>query len=165
MIFVSEQNQRNYPCYFVVPQHPSGGRGWIGSLHYPSRYSYLVKEMVMELQNSHPNIDPDRIYVTGLSSGAWGAYQALSRFPYIYAAGLPVSEAIDTNFFTKENAKPMWILYDEKDKSSLVDDAKKLEAHLRGLGVRPRVTVFKSGGHNAWEAAYGKSGIINWLFR
>jgi len=55
LIFITPRNQKKYPCYFIAPQHPNGGKGWIGGINFPSRSSYMVKELVLELIHTHPD--------------------------------------------------------------------------------------------------------------
>ena len=37
------------------------------------------------------NIDPDRIYITGLSMGGFGTWGAVTRRPGLFAAAVPMS--------------------------------------------------------------------------
>jgi len=48
-----------------------------------------VKTMI-DRALAHQNVDPRRLYVTGLSNGGGGTWNMLSRFPGVFAAGLPI---------------------------------------------------------------------------
>jgi predicted peptidase len=46
---------------------------------------------LLKLATSQFNVDPDRLYLTGYSSGGGGTWNMLSRYPDTFAAGMPVA--------------------------------------------------------------------------
>jgi len=46
---------------------------------------------LLNLATNHFNVDPDRLYLTGYSSGGGGTWNMLSRYPDTFAAGMPVA--------------------------------------------------------------------------
>jgi poly(3-hydroxybutyrate) depolymerase len=46
---------------------------------------------LLNLATNQFNVDPDRLYLTGYSSGGGGTWNMLSRYPDMFAAGMPVA--------------------------------------------------------------------------
>ena len=72
---------RAFPGFVLFPQNLNG---WdIGSAQDAIRLIRLVSKKY--------NIDPNRIYVHGLSNGGIGTYEIIKRAPWLFAAALPMS--------------------------------------------------------------------------
>src|SRR5262249_33303017 len=95
--FARTENRRQYPCFLVAPQCPGGARwvevDWGAERHTrpkePSEPARLTLELIAALQKEC-RIDPQRIYVTGLSMGGFGTWDLVSRRPDLFAAAAPV---------------------------------------------------------------------------
>ncbi|WP_255460149.1 MULTISPECIES: PHB depolymerase family esterase [unclassified Flavobacterium] len=53
-----------------------------------------IYELILKIQKEN-KIDPDRIYVTGLSSGGWAAWNLALSYPDKFAAIVPISGFVD----------------------------------------------------------------------
>ncbi len=96
--FASPLNRKIFPCYMIVPQCATGyswvETDWNLPSHiqpekpsvYLERTMYLLDSLTKKL-----NIDTNRIYITGLSMGGFGTWDAISRWPWKFAAAVPVS--------------------------------------------------------------------------
>ena len=62
----------------------------------PTTPMRLLMELIHELKTTLP-IDTNRIYITGLSMGAFGTFDALARYPDLFAAAVPVCGGGDTS--------------------------------------------------------------------
>src|SRR5688500_4328206 len=82
--FASGATIARYPAFVVAPQCPEGRRwvavDWTLDSHampeQPSEPLTAVFELIDTLQRTQP-IDPKRLYITGLSMGAFGVWDAL----------------------------------------------------------------------------------------
>ena len=84
--------QAEHPAFVLAPQVP-----------LPSTNSWAtpnirdtVRELVLGLMAQYP-VDPDRVYVQGLSLGSFGTAAQLNAYPEMYAAALLISGARAVN--------------------------------------------------------------------
>ncbi len=167
LVFISARSQQRYPCWFMAPQHGDEEIWQAHSANTPSvvmrRLHEAIRHLVLTEQQGS-GIDWSRIYVTGLSSGAHGALDAVAKFPATFAAAVAISGAVPPERFHPDNVRPVWLFLNRGDHRAVVDGADALAAHLKALGLAPRMTTFDRGGHDAWSAAYDQSGLARWLF-
>ena len=94
LIFVQDEVQKEYPCYFMAPMLNETG-GWCGSSDQNKNgctdKMQMVIDIIDDMIETYLNLDEDRIYITGLSSGGLGAWEAVSKFPGKFAGAFPVA--------------------------------------------------------------------------
>lgn len=127
---------------------PRSGSGWFDPKLYVQPLINYYKTL--------PNIDSNRIYLTGLSAGANGTYKYLvSGFDDV-AAYLPIS--INSNEFTPVTNKnrPVWHFHGNKDgdPNKVTTSAGFITKYNSIYAGAARRTVFTNLGHNAWDATY-----------
>jgi predicted peptidase len=91
-------------CRILIPQCPENER-WVDS-DWTLPHSTMKEQMTWALKGcmqvldsliKHtPQIDSNRIYITGYSMGGFGCWELLQRFPQKFAAGIPVCGGGDT---------------------------------------------------------------------
>lgn len=117
-MFLNPVNREDYPCYVIVPQCPEG-RTWAfdkspGSYDFPKDYpeSRMMKEVIelVRLFMQRPDVDPDRVYIYGMSMGGIGAFDAVARHPDIFAAAVPICGDINPDRLGKFEGVS-WSLY------------------------------------------------------
>ncbi len=102
--FAKSENRQKYPCFVVAPQCPLERRwvevDWNLPSHVmpekPSVPLQLALELVDKLAAELP-VDTGRLYITGLSMGGFGTWDAISRWPDHFAAALPICGGGDTS--------------------------------------------------------------------
>jgi len=109
-------------------------------------------------------IDLSRIYVTGLSMGAAGAFQGMAKFPGFFAAAVPISYVTTPKLFNEGNAGPMWVVINKGDEN-YEERLKKFRRHYLAMGGTFRATVNDVKGHDAWTDLISDHSFRNWLFR
>jgi predicted peptidase len=174
MNFASDQNMSLHPALVVAPQCPekmswgNSARGKVvGQLTLnaePSQPMRLLMGLIKQLIATMP-VDTNRIYITGLSMGGFGTYDALERYPSLFAAAVPVCGGGDTTRVAAIAHIPMWIFQGAEDPA--VDPAyalQMLEA-LTKAGAHPGFTQYPEVGHFSWIGAYSDPAMMDWLFR
>lgn len=130
----------------------------------------MSKELVDSLQQIYTNVDPDRLYVTGISMGAYGTWDAVERWPDYFAAALPVSGGGDPEFAYELKNLPLWVFEGTGDLPSLVAASATMVQAVEAAGGQPRYTQVPSTGHDIWASVYNvsepdpSSNVFAWLF-
>jgi predicted peptidase len=115
LVFVQPAVQANRPCFFVAPQHPPGHDWFGGDYERPSDSLRMAVAIVDRIAADYPSVDPDRIYVTGLSSGGIGAWDAMGKYPHKFAAAVPISAGCDPLVLRVKQGVSVWAFYNEGD--------------------------------------------------
>lgn len=171
--FADDQIMKNYRPIVVVPQCPEN-MSW-GNYSYDETLMLeqkptatkplaLVMELIDQLITDLP-VDPNRIYITGLSMGGIGTFDAISLFPNKFAAAVPVCGAGDISKAQIISGIPLWIFQGALDPVVSPQYGRDMFETLTDLGARPGFTEYPETGHFVWIAAYSDPMMLNWLFR
>ena len=169
--FASAEVAAKYPAFVIAPQCPSGKQWvevpWSAKSHKlpaePSVPLRLSLELVDQSIASLP-IDPSRVYVTGLSMGGYGTFDAICRRPGLFAAALPICGGGDENLAPKIRSVPIWIVHGDADRVVVPSRSENMFEALKKAGGTPRLTLLKGVGHNSWSSTYSNPATYQWLF-
>lgn len=164
-----------YPAIVVLPQVPNDS-SWVG---IPSQVAMTALDNTM----AEFRIDPDRVYVTGLSMGGNGtwhlAYNNPGRFAAIapicgfvtplvgkrWKAAVPMDTGDPYETLARRIAKvPTWIFHGEIDGNVPVEQSRLAAEAIRKAGGDVKYTEFLGMDHNVWDATYASPQFISWLF-
>ncbi|HTE12682.1 MAG TPA: PKD domain-containing protein [Chitinophagaceae bacterium] len=130
--------------------------------------TYYVKEMI-KYAKANLQIDPNRIYVTGLSLGGGGVWRVITdtenfdnTFDASIAAVAPICGTQEENDFNycntvAANHLPIWAFHCMDDVNVGVSATQHAEILSKNCGVTPasKFTYYQAGGHGgAWVNAY-----------
>jgi len=163
--------KNNHPIYLLAPQCPSNQQWvnvpWNEDSHTmpenPSTPMRLTLELMDTLIDRLP-IDPNHLYVTGLSMGGFGTFDVIQRRPEQFAAALPVCGGGDTKLADVIKGIPLWIAHGDKDPIVSVMRARDMVDTLTLAGASPHYTEYHNAGHSIWGATYKNDVILTWLF-
>ena len=176
--------QQRWPSFVVVPQLTISQK-WVniptfhtGSYKQPAQPAaplLLAKELVSSLQRQFAGIDANRLYVTGISMGAFGVWDAIERWPTYFAAAVPVSGAGDPSKAAVLKNMPIWDFHGSKDPTVPVSGSSGMIAAIQAAGGHPRYTEFLGAPHQIWPFVYSYTlpgvkmrwhvtGLYTWLF-
>lgn len=171
--------QGKWPSFIVLPQatYPNrfvdqpAGQGSYTLASQPNDTMRMTKEIVDSLQLLYTNIDPNRRYVTGLSMGGYGAWEAAERWPNYWAAAAPISGAGDPSKAARLVNLPIWAFHGSADTAVPPSGSRDMINAIRKAGGHPRYTEYAGQGHGVWEIPYtilGKPSptpdFFAWLF-
>jgi hypothetical protein len=114
-------------------------------------------------------IDPNRIYIHGLSIGGYAVYQAIKRAPWMFAAALPMSAVTEAAYIFKHNQQnkvahmPLWIFQGGTDTNPTPAMTQNVINKFKSAGATPRYTVYSSTGHIVWNKAYAEADFFSWI--
>lgn len=173
MNFATDQNMTLHPCFLIAPQCPEN-QTWAG-LDYDQKtmqFLYqndatapmkLLKQLIDKTVKNFP-IDKNRIYITGLSMGGIGTFDALVRYPDLFAAALPVCGGGDIEKIKSAYNIPVWITHGAKDPSLNQQLSVNMFESLVAAGGHPGLTIYPEAGHFVWLQTYSDPLILQWLF-
>jgi predicted peptidase len=131
----------------------------------PSNSLLLAKELVDTLQQQYDNIDAQRLYVTGLSMGGYGAWEAGERWPDYFAADVPLAGAGDPTHASALVHLPIWAFYGAQDTTVPTTGTTDMIQAIKNAGGQPRCTVFPNAAHGVWAPGQAYSpALFTWLF-
>lgn len=170
-IFTLKENLRKFPCFVIAPQCPSEQR-WVemdwgaDSGVAPAEPSAAMRMSIKALAalGKEFSIDADRRYAVGLSMGGFGVWDALSRYPGLFAAGAAVCGGGDESKAAAIGKTPVWAFHSEDDPVVKVSRSRNMVKALRDAGAQPRYTEYQKLGHVSWNQAFGEPELLPWLF-
>jgi len=165
--------KRPEPLIVVAPQCQTGN-GWVRRLAMREDYAAsrepspsldvaleICRHLVAERQ-----ADPDRLYITGLSLGGFGTWDAIQREPNLFAAAIPVCGCGDIRRIQEIKKMPIWVFHGTEDKNVPVACSRRMVKALKLAGSsHVRYTEYERAEHNVWDRVYADPGAIGWLLR
>lgn len=170
--FLSPEAQALNPCFVLAPQVRTGHR-WVDhpfqAGHYDSSAIPATPEMltmlsVVERLLAERPIDPKRVYVVGQSMGGFGAWDAITRRPDLWAAAVPICGAGDPAKAAIIRNIPVWAWHGENDTMVPVEGSRAMVAAIEKAGGKPKYTEIPAGGHGVWNRAFADPELYRWLF-
>lgn len=174
MNFATEQNLLKYPAVIIAPQCPNNA-GWtqpgrdrsvtsMSMASSPTKPMELLLELIKKMK-AQGQIDTARIYITGLSMGGFGTFDAIEREPGLFAAAVPVCGGGDPAKAASLAKLPMWIFTGSEDPTVNPEYSLNMLEAIWKTGARPGFTMLPEVGHFSWLGAYTDPLMIEWLFR
>lgn len=173
------QIQEQWPCFVLIPQMQSSQQ-WVNvnvhSISYsqpeqPSIPMMLTKELLDSLQKKYAGIDADRLYITGLSNGGLGTWDAITRWPDYFAAAAPIAGSGDPTKAAVLKDLPIWAFHGSTDSTVPVEGSRKMIEAIEAAGGHPKYTEFAGQGHGVWSYVYSLNNssrrvtdFFPWLF-
>jgi predicted peptidase len=160
------------PAFLVAPQCPRNVQ-WVATPwgskkpHKTPKKPTVQMKLSLELLSSLEkefSIDDKRRYVTGLSMGGFGTYDAVVRRPDYFAAAVPICGGADNSQAKLFVKTPVWVFHGDKDTVVHTVRSRSLVEAVKKAGGKPRYSEYKGIGHFAWGRAYEEPDLPAWLF-
>lgn len=135
------------------------------------------------------SVDPNRIYLTGLSMGGGGAWNFLNAFADRFAATVPICAVTPTSTFQPGNIvdEPIWAFHGRNDSvvsplasrlvvNSLLGEAGEplpaypalndfaADFHYDSHSLDLQYTEYRTGDHGIWPRVYNTPALYDWMF-
>ncbi|MBO9657460.1 MAG: prolyl oligopeptidase family serine peptidase [Chitinophagaceae bacterium] len=143
---------RKYPFILVSPQ-ADGQIGWD-----PLELHYLLNDLKKQYR-----VDKDRVYLTGLSMGGYGAWKLAAQFPQEFAAVIPICGGGDTSTVWRLRNVPVWAFHGGKDDVVQPKQSEQMIAALRKSNPSARLTIYPEVKHDSWTQAYNTDSLYEWM--
>ena len=159
MLWLDQAIHGSIPLVYVAPQTTGGY--WP-----PARVAAVVRDALQRFP-----IDARRIYLTGISDGGTGVWDAFKTWPECFAAGVPMSGMTELAGMASIRDIPEWIFHGAKDNDTDVETgyggamigSRAVVRALRALGGHPIYTEYLNEMHVIWHHAYSTPALLPWL--
>jgi predicted esterase/chitodextrinase len=152
---------KSFPGFVLIPQQAVGQ--WYDGSQTTAAITILKK--VIETYN----VDPNRVYIHGLSNGGQAVWYMVKSNPELFAAALPMSATVaagDDIFNSQVNKAvpiPLWMFQGGLDTSPSPNMTGQMVSKLRTAGADVRYTVYPNIGHGVWGTAYAEPDFFSWM--
>ncbi len=153
-LVVKHVRGNDLPFIVVSPQCPPGE--W---------WSSVVLDALLTQIGQTYCVDPDRIYITGLSMGGFGTWDMIVRYPDRFAAAIPVCGIGDRRDMGRISDLPVWVFHGDADDTVPIEPGIQAVEALRAAGGRVRFTIYPGVGHDSWTPTYTNPEIYSWLLK
>ncbi|SHG18101.1 Phospholipase/Carboxylesterase [Flavobacterium micromati] len=127
----------------------------------------VLYHLILKIQKEN-NIDSNRMYLTGLSLGAWGAWNLIFAHPETFAAFVPIAGFVD-RIPMIENCKiaaiPTRIFHGLLDDVVSVDNSIAIYKKIKTCSSTISLTIFDDANHDSWSRVYDNQEIYDWMFK
>ncbi|MGO8951147.1 MAG: alpha/beta hydrolase-fold protein [Ktedonobacterales bacterium] len=169
--------QTKFPCFVIVPQLVGANR-WVdapgGATSYqltpqPTLSLQMAIDSTMLMEKEYSSIDTQRLYITGISMGAYGVWDSILRWPSLFAAAVPVSGGGDPALAKRIVDLPIWDFHGADDNLVPVAGSQLMIQALQAAGSQPCYTQYPGQLHVIWDLVYDLDSNPNnplypWLF-
>ena len=143
--------------YILAPQCPEN-EYWNAEVLY---------QLILKIEKEN-NVDSNRIYLTGLSMGAWGVWNLAFAHPEKFAALVPIAGYVD-RIPMIENCKiasiPTRIFHGILDDVVTYQYSMWLYKKLKDCSVDIELTLFDDANHDSWSRVYDHPEIYDWMLK
>jgi predicted peptidase len=172
------RSQPDFPAVVVMPQCQRGS--WWGDPAMEVQAFRALDEAMKEFHG-----DPERVYLTGLSMGGYGAWAFAYKYPDKFAAVAPVCGGVVatrrllapppwhplarapedpyTETASHLTKTPIWAFHGGADPVVPVTESRKLTEAVKAAGGNVRYTEYPGVGHDSWDRAYAEKDLIPWM--
>lgn len=109
-----------------------------------------------------PFVDENRIYLSGISMGAYCGWQLLTSKNQVFAAALLCCGG-GMYWNAKQVKCPVWAFHGELDDTVYANESRYYVDRINLYGGRAKLTVFPNVWHDSWNNVYFNQEVYDWL--
>ena len=168
-LFLKKENREQYNSWVIFPQAPKND--WWGYKE-PYKFDYNVKEskamsLVVKLMDDftqRKDVNPNKVFVSGLSMGGMGTFVILNLRPEMFAAATPICGDGDPSLVSNYSKKvPVWIFHGSDDTVVSPKKSLKMAKAIIENGGSPKITFYENVGHDSWNNAFAEKNFLKWI--
>ncbi|MDR2172528.1 MAG: prolyl oligopeptidase family serine peptidase [Planctomycetaceae bacterium] len=146
----------DFPFIVVSPMTPR--HGW-----QPKQVIKLLDE-ILEDKGKRWQIDPSRIYLTGISMGGFGAFRTACEFPERFTAIIPVAGGGEVENADKLKNLPTWAFHGDADDVVPYECSANMIAAMKKINCKEaKLTTLHNAKHGIMNDVYSRPEIYQWL--
>lgn len=157
-LFQADSARTRHPAFVIFPQCPTG---YLWAEQHPmEKLKALIDDFVAK-----NNVDRKRIYIVGLSMGAFGTYEMVARNPGMFAAAIAISGDGDLKRIGNMSKTQWKIFAGKKDNVVTSDRSERMANALKNSGAKVSLKVYPEANHvGSWVKAFEEPDFLSWLF-
>jgi predicted peptidase len=155
------ETRPDFPFVVLTPQcpPPKGQMKDVPTAWKPEPLIRLVDHVIENL-----NVDPTRVYATGLSMGGYGTWRVVAAYPERFAAAVPICGGGEPDTMACSLRRvPIWAFHGAKDPTVPLARSQEIVDAVRCAGGDVRFTVYPDIEHNSWAPTYDNDQVYDWL--
>ena len=150
---IARDRKDDFPFVLIAPQMPA----------YDGWWSVESLDALLDHVLATEPIDPDRVYLTGISLGAYGVWDWACHRPQAFAAIAPMGGEGNDDWAPQLRDVPVWAFHGAKDKAvNPVEEERMVNAVIKA-GGNAKLTMYPDLGHNVWDRAYSDPALFHWF--
>lgn len=149
---------QKFPFLLVSPQCPSDNT-------WSQQHIILALTALLDEIEATYAVDPDRIYVTGLSLGGIGTWRLATEYPHRFAAIAPVCGFGNPSSACAIRHVPVCAFHGADDEIVPLERGQATVDALRSCGGNVTFIVYPGVGHNSWTQTYANPELYTWLLK
>ncbi|HEY0794966.1 MAG TPA: prolyl oligopeptidase family serine peptidase [Acidisarcina sp.] len=160
-----------WPFLVVMPQIPYHHRHWTD----PDIMAVAIAALDATIREFKG--DPQRVYLTGISLGGYGAWEVARTYPHRFAAVVPVCGGIYWSYAPERRAEPdlpeqyahalgrtpVWMFHGLDDPVVSPKQSETMYDAIRAARGDVRLWEFAGVQHAVWDKAYAEPELPRWL--
>lgn len=174
-MWADDSIQTKHPCFVLAPQCPLNnqwvdtdwGKGTYDMNSVPISDDLQAVVEILDSLGKEFSLDPDRIYVSGISMGGYGTWYMILKFPDRFAAAIPVCGAGDNKKAASISKVPIWAFHAADDGTVPVAGSRDMVNALKPVSSVVKYTEYPASmgiGHGSWVPAGKTPELPSWLF-
>jgi len=175
-LFLQEETRKNFQAIVVFPQCPNGeswssmesdstGKWDFPFTKEPSRQMKLLQGLLNEVMVNNC-VDERKVYLGGLSMGAFGILEWMAREPNRFAAAFPICGGGNTLLTAIYGSKiPTWFFHGDADAVVPVQYSRELVEKIKAEKGNVQYTEYPGVGHDSWNNAFKEPNLLSWLLK
>lgn len=148
------QSGMELPAVVICPQCPAGIT-WENIL--------FQLDTILENALARYPIDRQRLSLTGLSMGGFGAWSYAIAHPRRFFRVAPICGGGMIWRAALLKNTPIWAFHGDRDQDVPAVYSEMMVEAVNRHGGSARLTLFPETAHNAWDPAYLHTGLLDWL--
>lgn len=147
-------NKQWHPQYPAIVVSPQCHENWWNPKKIHEFITYLVEKL---------NVNPNRIYLTGLSMGGFGTFSYVEAYGDLsYAAAVvPICGGGNPEQSGAFVHTPLWAFHGDADKTVLPQGSIDMVNAINEMApqVKAKLTIYPEVGHDCWTMTYDGTGM------
>lgn len=148
------EEQEDFPFLVASPQCP---RGQYWSVP-------LLNALLDEVIDTYC-VDPDRVYLTGISMGGYGTWRLAAAQPHQFAAIAPICGGGNPVEACNLKDLTVWAFHGARDTVVPLSESEEMVEALKACGGNVKFTVYPEADHDSWTQTYNNPVLYDWFLQ
>lgn len=133
--------------------------------NYPWQVSWRPDDLILLLDYllAEYEIDPNRVYLTGLSMGGYGTWATIGKHADRFAAAAPICGGGDPAWGEAIGTLPVWAFHGAEDRVVPIERSREMVEAVNASGGNAKLTSYPGVGHDSYTQTYANPKLYEWF--